>query len=72
MKQTDDCCPHCGGVNGFHTKEAVSFSAFFDWDSKHHESTHGNTVGRDRSNIFYCMDCGKKVIPSKPLNYEDL
>ena len=25
-------CPHCGGENGFHTKEVVDFKQFYAWD----------------------------------------
>ncbi len=25
-------CPHCGGENGFHTKEVVDYKQFYAWD----------------------------------------
>lgn len=30
--QNPSSCPHCGGENGFHTKEVVDFKQFYAWD----------------------------------------
>ena len=32
-------CPHCGGENGFHTKEVVDFKQFYAWDGTLRGST---------------------------------
>lgn len=64
-----NACPHCGGVNGFHTKSLVDFKSIHDWNGEHVESYHTRTVRG--STRFYCCDCGRDItrhIESPKLN----
>lgn len=33
-------CPHCGGENGYHTKEVVDYKQLYCWEGEH---TWGNS-----------------------------
>ncbi|WP_346827245.1 molecular chaperone DnaJ [Serratia inhibens] len=52
-------CPHCGGVNGYHTKEIVDFKQFYDWSGEFLEGQH--TSGIRGGKAFYCCDCGRNI-----------
>lgn len=58
-KINPDCCPFCGGDNGFHTKEIVDYKSYYTWDGHFAEGEHVNHI-RGGKNI-YCMDCGRDV-----------
>ncbi|MFU0702961.1 hypothetical protein ACMZ6G_09365 [Klebsiella pneumoniae] len=62
-------CPHCGGENGFHTKEVVDFKQFYAWDGSFLEGQH--TSGIRGGKAFYCCDCGRnitsRIISQEPL-----
>lgn len=52
-------CPHCGGENGFHTKEIVDFKQLYDWDGTYAEGQHSRRIRGGKA--FYCCDCGWNV-----------
>lgn len=52
-------CPHCGGENGYHTKEIVDFKQFYDWSGEFQEGQH--TRGIRGGKAFYCCDCGRNI-----------
>ncbi|HGM5820265.1 TPA: molecular chaperone DnaJ [Serratia marcescens] len=52
-------CPHCGGENGYHTKEIVDFKKFYDWSGEYQEGQH--TSGIRGGKAFYCCDCGRNI-----------
>ncbi|WP_336062430.1 molecular chaperone DnaJ [Serratia sp. 201] len=52
-------CPHCGGENGYHTKEIVDFKQFYDWSGEFQEGQH--TSGIRSGKAFYCCDCGRNI-----------
>ena len=43
-KTNPTSCPHCGGDNGFHTKEIVDFKQFYSWDGSFLEGQHTNGI----------------------------
>ncbi len=42
-------CPHCGGENGFHTKEVVDFERFYAWDGSFLEGQHTSGIRGGKS-----------------------
>ncbi|EDL8063763.1 molecular chaperone DnaJ [Salmonella enterica] len=54
-----DCCPHCGGVNGVHTKEIVDYKSFYDWDGTYGGGEHNRSIRGGMA--YYCCDCGRNV-----------
>ncbi|WP_262215969.1 molecular chaperone DnaJ [Serratia ficaria] len=52
-------CPHCGGENGYHTKEIVDFRQFYDWSGDFQCGEHVSSVRG--GNAFYCCDCGRNI-----------
>ncbi|EGD6457197.1 molecular chaperone DnaJ [Salmonella enterica] len=54
-----EACPHCGGIDGFHTKEIVDFKQFYDWDGTMIEGEHNRRISGGKR--FYCCDCGRDV-----------
>lgn len=52
-------CPHCGGDNGFHTKEIVDYRAFYSWGGTFEQGEHNRTIRG--GNAFYCCDCGRNI-----------
>lgn len=54
-----DACPHCGGTNGFHTKEIVDYKQFYTWAGKFVEGVHTNSVRGGAA--LYCCDCGRNI-----------
>ncbi len=52
-------CPHCGGENGFHTKEVVDFKQFYAWDGSFLEGQHTSCIRGGKA--FYCCDCGRNI-----------
>lgn len=52
-------CPHCGGENGYHTKEVVDYKQFYSWEGEFLEGEH--TRGIRGGNAFYCCDCGRNI-----------
>jgi predicted RNA-binding Zn-ribbon protein involved in translation (DUF1610 family) len=52
-------CPHCGGANGYHTKEIVDFRQFYNWMGDYLCGEHVSSVRG--GNSFYCCDCGRNI-----------
>jgi hypothetical protein len=54
-----ESCPHCGGVNGVHTKEIVDYKSFYNWDGTYDSGEHNRSIRGGKA--FYCCDCGRNV-----------
>lgn len=59
MIKNPDKCPHCGGENGFHSREIVDFKNYFCWDGSHVQGVHNSCVRGGKA--MYCSDCGRNI-----------